>query len=102
MAGVDGCYLEASCVSSQPGLVSGCRLDYMSSAGSASSNITQLSVCSRITAVSCDNQIISNTGTAYDSMLRTLGCPRSGMTKCPLMKGIFNCYLISVLTTTYF
>ena len=87
VAGEDGCYLAASCVPSQPGLVSGCRLDYMSSAGSASKNVTQLSTSSRIAAVSCDNQTISYTGTAYDSMLRALGCPRSGVTKCPLMRG---------------
>ena len=87
VAGEDGCYLEASCVPSQPGLVSGCRMDYMSSAGSASKNVTQLSTSSRIAAVSCDNQTISYTGTAYDSILRALGCPRSGVTKCPLMRG---------------
>ena len=83
MAGEDGCYLEASCVPSQPGLVSGCRLDYTSSAGSASMNITQLSTNSRIVMVSCDNQTISYTGTAYGSVLGALGCSRSGMTKCP-------------------
>ena len=72
---------------SQPGLVSGCRLDYTSSAGSASKNVTQLSTSSRIAAVSCDNQTISYTGTAYDSMLRALGCSRSGVTKCPFVRG---------------
>ena len=80
-------------MSSQPGLVSGCRLDYTSSAGAALMNITQLSSSSRIAVVSCDNQTISYTGTAYDSMLRALGCPRSGMAKCPPMKGII--YFIS-------
>ena len=90
MAGEDGCYLEASCVPSQPGLVSGCRLDYNSSAGAASRNVTQLSTSSRIAAVSCDNQTISYTGRAYDSMLRALGCPHSGMTKCPAPKGIYK------------
>ena len=87
MAEDDGCYLEASCVPSQPGLVSGCRLDYTSSAGSESRYATPLSISSRIAEVSCDNQTISYTGRAYDSMLRALGCPRSGVTKCPLMRG---------------
>ena len=87
MAGVDVCYLEANCTSSQPelGLVSGCRLDYTSSAGAVSKNVTQLS---RTVAVSCDNQTISYTGTAYDSILGALGCPRTGVTKCPPPKGI--------------
>ena len=74
-------------MSSQPGLVSGCRLDYTSSAGAASRNVTQLNKNSRIAAVSCDYQTISYTGRAYDSMLKALGCPRSGVTKCPLMNG---------------
>ena len=74
-------------MSSQPGLVSGCRLDYMSSAGSECNISSQLSTSIRITSVSCDNQTISYTGTAYDSMLRALGCPRSGITKCPTMRG---------------
>ena len=88
VAGEDSCYLEASCVPSQTGLVSGCRLDYMSSAGSESRYATPLSISSRIAEVSCDNQtMISYTGRAYDSMLRALRCPRSGMTKCPLMRG---------------
>ena len=87
MAGEDGCYLEASCVPSQPGLVSGCRLDYMSSAGSECNISSQLSTSIRITSVSCDNQTISYTGTAYDPMLRALGCSRSGITKCPTMRG---------------
>ena len=87
MAGEDGCYLEASCVSSQPGLVSGCRLDYTSGAGAASRNVTQQNTNSRIASVSCDYQTISYTGRAYDSILRPLGCPRSGATECPLMNG---------------
>ena len=74
-------------MSSQPGLVSGCRLDYTSSAGSASRNVTQLNTDSTIAAMSCDYQTISYTGTAYDSMLRPLRCPRSGATECPLMNG---------------
>ena len=72
---------------SLPGLVSGCRLDYMSSAGSECNISNQLSTSIRITSVSCDNQTISYTGTAYDSMLRALGCPRSGIAKCPTMRG---------------
>ena len=86
---------------SQPGLVSGCRLDYTSSAGSESRNVTQLSVGSRSAQVSCDNPIISYTGTAYDSMLRQLRCSRSGMTKCPPIRGILLIVdlLISVITT---
>ena len=87
MAGKDGCYLEASCVPSQTGLVSGCTLDYMSSEGSESRYATPLSISSRIAEVSCDNQtMISYTGRAYDSMLRALECPRSGVTKCPLLR----------------
>ena len=72
---------------SQPGLVSGCRLDYTSSAGSESRYAIPLSISSRIAEVSCDNQTISYTEHNYDSMLRALGCPRSGVTKCPLMRG---------------
>ena len=97
MAGEDGCYLEASCVPSQPGLVSGCRLDYMSSAGSECNISNQLSTSSRITSVSCDNQTISYTGIAYDSMLRALGCPRSGMTKCPILRGNSRIYTIVII-----
>ena len=89
MAGEDGCYLEASCVPSQPGLVSGCRLDYTSSAGSEWRISSRLGASSKIAAVSCDNQTIGYTGTAYDSMLRTLGCTRSGMTKCNSMIGTY-------------
>ena len=73
---------------SQPGLVSGCRLDYMSSAGFVSRNVTKMSTGSG--AVSCDNQTISFNGTAYDTMSRVLGCPHSGMTKCPSMRGNNN------------
>ena len=101
MAGEDGCYLEASCVPSQPGLVSGCRLDYMSSAGPALRNVTQLST-NRIAAVSCDNQTISYTGTVYDLMLRALGCPRSGVTKCPPMRGNIAQSIAIVILITMF
>ena len=83
----DGCYLEASCVPSQPGRVSGCRLDYTSSAGSASRNVTQFNTNVMVTAVLCDNQTFSYTGTAYDAMLRPLECIRNSTTKCPLLKG---------------
>ena len=93
LAGVDGCYLAASCVPSQPGLVAGCRLDYTSSTGYKSRNVTELSTSSRIAVVSCDNQTISYIGTAYDSMSRALGCPRSGTTKCPFLKGNAYCGL---------
>ena len=63
VAGEDGCYLEASCVPSQPGLVSGCRLDYTSSAGSEWRISSQLGASSKIAAaVSCDNQTIGYTG----------------------------------------
>ena len=80
----EDCYLEANCVPSQPGLVSGCTLDYTRS---ASGNVTKLNDKNRITAMSCENQNISYNGTAYNSMLRSLGCPRSGVTKCHLMRG---------------
>ena len=73
----------------QPGLISGCRLDYTSSAGSEWRISSQLGSSSKIAAVSCDNQTIGYTGTAYDSMLRTLGCTRSGMTKCNSMIGTY-------------
>ena len=79
-------------MSSQPGLVSGCKLDYMSSAGSECNISSQLSTSIRITSVSCDNQTISYTGIAYDSMLRALGCPRSGIAKCPTMRGNSSFY----------
>ena len=80
-------------MSSQPGLVSGCRLDYTSGAGSESRNATQLSISSRIAEVPCDNQTISYTGRAYGSMLRALGCPRSGVTKCPPVRGnVIKCF----------
>ena len=76
----------ASCVPSQPGLVSGCRLGYSSSGGFISSNISQSVSGSRIAVVPCDNQTTSYNGTAYDSMSTALECPRSGMTKCSLVR----------------
>ena len=59
------------------------------SAGSEYNISSQLSTISRITSVSCDNQTISYTGTAHDSMLRGLGRP-CRVTKCPQMRGTFS------------
>ena len=52
---------------------------------SCSRNFTQLSSRSRIAADLSDNQTIGYTGTAYDLMLRALGCPRREMIKCPII-----------------
>ena len=65
-------------------------------------NVTQLCTSSRIVAVSCDNQTISYTGTVYDLMLRALGCPHSGVTKCPPMRGNIARSIAIVILVTMF
>ena len=85
VAGEDGCNLEASCMSAEPAWAG-----QTGSAGSEYNISSQLSTIGRNTSVSCDNQTINYTGTAHDSMLRGLGCPRSGVTKCPQMRGTFS------------